>query len=124
VTSTRTTVATLRALFVITSLVAAIAVPARARAENPSNIYPFAAGTIQTIDKSSKVVTLATAKGPLTVALTDRTYIYRGKEKWAADKLQVGDLVKINYYTNDTGKAFVRRLKVGQVDPPAETPAP
>jgi len=118
----RTTVATSRALLLIALLIVVATLPVRA--EDPANIYPFAAGTIQSADKSGRLLTLVTAKGPLTVALTDRTYIYRGKEKWTVDKLRVGDLVKINYYTNETGQAFVRRLKVGQANPPAESLKP
>ncbi len=111
--------ATVRAFLLIASLTVTLTVVVRA--EDPANMYPFAAGTIQTVDKSGKIFTLATAKGPLTVALTDRTYLYRGKEKLTADKLKLGDSVKINYFTNETGQAFVRRLKVSPTNSPPES---
>jgi hypothetical protein len=117
-----TTVVTVRALLLIASLTVALTV--LVRAEDPANIYPFAAGTIQTVDKSGKVFTIITAKGPLTIALTDRTYLYRGKEKLAADKLKIGDSIKINYFTNETGQVFVRRLKVSPTNSPPESPSP
>jgi hypothetical protein len=90
-------------------------------ADDPGNQYPFAAGKIQNVDASGQLLTITTPKGSKTMALTERTYLYRGKEKLTVDKLKIGDPVKINYYTNETGQAFIRRLKVA-VPPGAESP--
>jgi hypothetical protein len=104
-------------LFSVFLLVATAVLPARA--EDLANHYPFAAGTIQKVDPSGQLLTILTPKGSQTLAVTERTYFYRGKEKLTIDKLQIGDAVKINYYTNETGQAFVRRLKVAEAPPPA-----
>jgi Cu/Ag efflux protein CusF len=98
----------LRALLVAVLLL--VLVPAWA--DDPGNHYPFAAGTIQKVDARGKVLTIVTPAGPRTLAVTERTYLFRGKERLTADKLKVGEAVKINYYTNETGQAFIRRLKV------------
>jgi Cu/Ag efflux protein CusF len=91
---------------------AAIIFAASARADDPGNHYPFAAGTIKSVDASGKLLTITTPAGTQTLGVTERTYLFRGKEKLTADKLKVGEVVKINYYTNETGQAFIRRLKV------------
>jgi Cu/Ag efflux protein CusF len=115
-------VATWRVLWATAALTAVVA--GGVRAEDPANIYPFAAGTIKTMDSSGKLLTVVTAKGTRTFGVTERTYIYRGKEKLTSDKLKIGDSVKINYFTNETGQAFIRRLKVQPPLPPEERPAP
>ena len=86
--------------------------------------YPFATGTIQKLDINAKLVTILMPKGSQTMAWTDRTYLYRGKDKLTPDKLKIGDSIKINYYTNETGKAFIRRLKVDRPSPPEERTSP
>lgn len=103
-------------------LIATVALVAgfSASAQETANRYPFAKGTIEKLDATAKTVTLATPSGTRTFALTERTYVYRGKEKLGLDKLKIGDAIKINYYTNETGQAFIRRLKVDQPEPPEE----
>jgi Cu/Ag efflux protein CusF len=97
--------------------------PARlSRAKSAIYRYPFAAGTIEKLDPYTRRIILDTTKGAQTLIVTDRTYLFRGKEKLTFDKLKVGESVKVNYYTNETGQAFIRRLKV-DLPPPAEEPA-
>jgi hypothetical protein len=98
----------LRAFLVVASLL--VLMPARA--DDAGNHYPFAAGTIRKVDASGKLLIIATPAGSQTLAVTERTYLFRGKEKLTVDRLKVGEVVKINYYTNETGQAFIRRLKV------------
>ena len=74
--------------------------------------YPFAKGAIARLDAAAKLITISTADGPQTFAVTDHTYLFRGPDKITLAKLKLGETVKINYYTNETGKALVRRLKV------------
>ena len=110
--------------FLTTSFLFLFTVEGHTYAEDAANRYPFAAGTIQKLDANAKSVTILTPKGPQTLTLTERTYLYRGKEKLTPDKLKIGDLIKINYYTNETGKAFIRRLKVNVPPPPEEDTSP
>ncbi len=109
-----------RALFA-TVLLLAVAPVISGRGEDTVYRYPFAAGTIEKLDPYTRRIVLDTTKGPQTLIVTDRTYLFRGKEKLTFDKLKVGESVKINYYTNETGQAFVRRLKV-DLPPPAGEP--
>ena len=110
--------------FLTTALLFTFAAGGRTFAEDAANHYPFAAGSIQKLDASAKLVTILTPKGPQTLAWTDRTYLYRGKEKISADNLKIGDSIKINYFTNETGKAIIRRLKVASPSPPEDHATP
>lgn len=92
--------------------------------DDPSNHYPFAAGTIQKLDIDAKSLTFLTTNGPQTMTVSDRTYMFRGKDKLTFDKLKVGDPIKINYSTNATGQAVIRRLKVNLPPLPEEHRAP
>jgi Cu/Ag efflux protein CusF len=94
------------------------------RAEDTVYRYPFAAGTIEKLDPHTRRIVLDTTQGQQVMIVTDRTYLFRGKEKLTFDKLKVGESVKINYYTNQTGQAFIRRLKVDLPSPPEEPAAP
>jgi len=115
--------ANLRA-FLTTALLFTSTAGSRTYAEDAANHYPFAAGTIQKLDASAKLVTILTPKGPQTLGFTDRTYLYRGKEKISPDNLKIGDSIKVNYFTNETGKAIIRRLKVAPPSAPEEHAAP
>jgi hypothetical protein len=103
----------LRAFLVIAFVLSLASV----RADDPGNHYPFAAGTIKNVDPSGRLLTITTPAGPQTLGVTERTYLFRGKEKLTADQLKVGEAVKINYYTNETGQAYIRRLKVALPPP-------
>jgi hypothetical protein len=89
-----------------------------ARAEDAANRYPFAKGTIEKLDSAGKEIILKTAIGTRTFEVNDRTYYYRGSEKLTYGKLRVGYPIKLNYYTNETGQAVVRRLKVDTTETP------
>jgi hypothetical protein len=93
-------------------------------AEDPGNHFPFAAGKIERLDAGLRQLIIHTPTGSQTFAVTERTYVYRGKEKLSFEKLRIGDAIKLNYYTNETGHAFIRRIKVDQPPPPEEPPAP
>lgn len=81
--------------------------------------YPFAGGPIVRLDAASKQITLQTGATPKRFTVTDQTYLLNGTERLSFDKLKLGDSVKINYYTNETGQALIRRLKIDH--PPTDT---
>jgi Cu/Ag efflux protein CusF len=83
----------------------------------PSEQYPFASGTIERLDLGSKRLDIKTPKGARSFDVTIRTYIFRGKEKIALDKLKIGESIKLSYYTNELGQALVKRIKVDQPEP-------
>ena len=74
--------------------------------------YPFAGGSIVRLDTSAKQITVKTGPSNTTFIVTTQTYLLNGPEKITFDKLKLGDPVKLNYYTNETGRAFIRRLKI------------
>ena len=84
--------------------------------------YPFAKGVIEKLNVAAGQIILAESDGPLKFAINDRTYLFRGKDKITLDKLKVGEPVKINYFTNETGQAIIRRLKIDLATPEPETP--
>ena len=106
--------------FLITALLLVFTTGVRTLAVEATNQYPFAAGTIQKVDAQTKLVSILTTNGPQLFLMTDRTYIFRDKEKLSFDKLKVGDIVRLSYSTNETGKTIVR-LKIKS---PEQHPAP
>lgn len=97
---------------VFVGVIAVLASVTGLAAEEPSSRYPFAKGTIEKVEVSLKKIIVATPDGSQAFTWTARAYVYRGKEKMSFEKLKVGDMVKMNYYTNETGQAFIRRMKV------------
>jgi hypothetical protein len=71
-----------------------------------------AKGILVKLELNAHRITLKTDQGSRTFALTPRTYIFRGKEKIPADRLVLGEEVKLSFYTNDLGQTLVKRIKV------------
>ena len=74
--------------------------------------YPFARGTLAALDLPAHTIGVNTDAGPQNFLLTPTTYIFRGKQKITPDQLKPGELVKLNYTTNELGQATARRIKV------------
>ncbi len=72
------------------------------------NHYPFAGGKIEALDLVAKQITISSRP----FAVTNTTYLIANGAKITFDKLKVGDPVKLNYFTNTTGQAIIRRLKI------------
>ena len=86
-----------------------------------ANHYPFAAGKIENLDPVAKQITVKTTQGNQPFIVTNSTYLIAGGTRTSFDKLKVGAPVKLNYFTNTTGQAIIRRLKVAPPEP-ADTP--
>ena len=86
--------------------------------------YPFARGDLTKIDTAAQRITVNTDNGERDFTLTPKTYIYRGPQKITADQLKLGELIKLNYQTNETGQAIARRIKVSPIEPGTNAPAP
>ena len=85
-------------------------------AQDPGNHYPFAAGKIDNLDPVTKQITVKTPLGDRLFNVTNTTYLIADGATTSFDKLKVGTLVKLNYFTNTTGQAIVRRLKVAPLE--------
>jgi hypothetical protein len=72
-----------------------------------NTVAPFVRGAIVKLDPKSGELLLKTPKGEHTYWLTPHTYIFRGEEKLAADKLKPGDYLKLRVASN-----LVVRVKV------------
>ena len=90
----------------------AVFIAAASTAQDTTYEYPFAKGMIETVDVVSKRITVNTTAGSRVFIVTDRSFLYRGKEKISVEKLKLGEFIKLNYFTNESGQAVVRRLKV------------
>ena len=84
-------------------------------AEPPS---PQVAGTLTKMDPVRREITLDTKAGPQTFVIAERTFIFRGKEKIALEKIQPGELVKLRFATDKDGRKVARVIKV----PPPPAP--
>jgi Cu/Ag efflux protein CusF len=105
-------------LVVVLVAVAETGEVAGVKTKKPVDAYPFAKGVIEKLDLTSQRITLTTEGGSRVFDLTPATYIFRGKDKLSPDKLKPGDSIKLNYYTNDLGRALIRRIKVDLSGPP------
>ena len=87
------------------------------RAQDPGHNYPFATGTIEKLHSANNQITLKTAAGSKMFFVTTAAYLIDGTAIIPFDKLKLGDLIAINYFTNNTGLAIIRRLKIKHPDP-------
>ena len=86
-------------------------------AQKADNQYPFAAGPITGLDSATKTITIQTPPVARTFSVTNNTYLIAVGAVIPFEKLKVGDPVKLNYFTNQTGQAIIRRLKVVEPTP-------
>jgi Cu/Ag efflux protein CusF len=105
----------MRKIFFVGLLLSSLMTRALAVADNPSP--DRAKGVLVKLEVNARRITLKTDDGLRTFQLTPRTYIFRGKEKLSADKLLLGEEIKLTYYTNDLGQTIVRRIKVAPTEP-------
>ena len=82
---------------------------------------PFAKGVLQAHDLLRRTLTLKTEDGVRTFIYTDRTYIFRGKEKIVPDKLIIGETIAVRFDTDQDGRLLVRRIKAYEVPRPTGT---
>lgn len=94
----------------ITTIFLSLAAAAEQRAAE-SAPHPIAKGPIEAIDAARQQLTIRTKQGTRTFGLTDRTYIFRGKEKITADQLKVGEIIALRYYTDQQGRLLLHRIK-------------
>ena len=80
--------------------------------------YPFAAGPIFRVEPEARQIMIKDGAATRSYFVTDQSYLLDGNTRLSLDKLKPGLPVKLNYYTNDTGRALIRRLKVDH--PPAD----
>ena len=94
-----------------------------ARQQHPS--LPFAKGTLTDIDFRLHTLKLRTVDGVRTFAYTERTYIFRGKDKVAMDNLKVGEIIAVRFNTDKDGVDTVVRIKAyGSPTPEEPSPGP
>ena len=85
-------------------------------AQDPGDKYPFAKGKIEQTDIVAKQIIIKTLLGDRAFTVTNATYLIADKAVTTFDKLKPGMPVKLNYFTNETGQAIIRRLKVVETD--------
>ena len=83
-------------------------------AQDTGDIYPFARAKIEQTDIATKQIVIKTPPGNRAFIVTNATYLIAGGTKTTFDKLKPGMPVKLNYFTNETGQAIIRRLKVAE----------
>ncbi|MCG3147387.1 MAG: hypothetical protein PCFJNLEI_00826 [Verrucomicrobiae bacterium] len=74
--------------------------------------YPFAGGPIVRLNADAKQITIQTGEALRNFVVTNQSHLINRSERITFDKLKIGTPVKLNYYTNETGKAVIRRLKI------------
>jgi len=100
---------------------------ARATAKRRRAQVPFAKGMLTANDLLRRILKIKTEDGVRTFFYTDRTYIFRDKEKITADKLILGEIVAVRFDTDTEGREIVRRIKAYGTStnaPPAKPESP
>jgi Cu/Ag efflux protein CusF len=97
------------------------ATTARAEDAKPEPRAPFTKGPIEKIDLAHKLLTLKTRDRLETFTWTERTYVFRGKEKISVDKLKQGEIVALRFYTDEQGQLVAQRIKAA---PPPQEASP
>ena len=72
---------------------------------------PIAKGELNQVDLLRRQIKLATQDGVRTFDYTDKTYIFRGKEKITADQLKPGEIIAVRFTTDKDGNAVLVRIK-------------
>jgi Cu/Ag efflux protein CusF len=83
---------------------------------------PIAKGVLKQVDLLRHQLKLTTEDGVRTFTYTERTYIFRDKEKITVDKLNRGEIIAVRFDTDKDGNAIVNHIKVQS--PPASTNQP
>jgi len=73
---------------------------------------PIAKGVLKEVDLLRRQLKLTTEDGVRTFTYTERTYIFRDKEKITVDKLNRGEVIALRFDTDKDGNAIVSRIKV------------
>jgi Cu/Ag efflux protein CusF len=107
-----------------TNLVKSSAEIARDEARQRRVKMPIAKGAIKEIDLLRHQVKLMTEDGLRTFNYTSRTYIFRDKQKIAADNLKVGEIVALRFNTDKDGNVLVLRIKARTPSELMEPPSP
>lgn len=83
---------------------------------------PFAKGPIEKIEPFPKQITIHTKTGSRTFTWTDRTIIFRGKQRITAETLKVGETIAIRYDRTTTNPVYIQRIKAAPLPPPPPAP--
>ena len=82
---------------------------------------PFAKGMLQAHDFLRHSLKLKTEDGVRTFTYTDRTYVFRGKDKITPDKLTIGEVIALRFHAGEDGRVIVQRIKAYGIAPPSTT---
>jgi Cu/Ag efflux protein CusF len=85
--------------------------PAREEAKERRARLSIAKGVLKEVDLLRRQLKLTTEDGVRTFTYTERTYIFRDKDKITVDKLKRGEIIAVRFDTDKDGNATVIRIK-------------
>ena len=85
--------------------------PAREEAKEHRASLPIAKGVLKEVDLLRRQLKLAIGDGVRTFTYTEKTYIFRDKDKITVDKLKRGEIIAVRFNTDKDGIATVIRIK-------------
>ena len=97
--------------------------PVREEAKERRARPPIAKGPLKDVDLLRRQIKLMTEDGVRTFTYTEKTYIFRDKEKITVDKLKRGEIIAVRFNTDKDGNATVTRIKA-QGEPPSTNQPP
>ena len=85
---------------------------AREEAKERRARQPIAKGVLKEVDLLRRQLKLAIGDGVRTFTYTEKTYVFRDKDKITVDKLKRGEIIAVRFDTDKDGNATVIRIKV------------
>ncbi|MGA2139168.1 MAG: hypothetical protein ABSH14_09940 [Verrucomicrobiia bacterium] len=85
--------------------------PAREEAKERRARLLIAKGVLKEVDLLCRQLKLTTGDGVRTFTYTEKTYIFRDKDKITVDKLKRGEIIAVRFDTDKDGNAIVIRIK-------------
>lgn len=108
---------------VLTTLLALVLF-ASASAEPPPPHPNRAKGSLHAINLRAGTLSVATKTGTNTFVLTEKTYIFRGKDKIPPAQLKPGEIIALSLYPGADGRLLINRIKAYPLSPASATNAP
>ncbi len=77
----------------------------------PPALTPFAKGILEKVDLANRQLVVQIDGSTHTFHWTDRTYVFRGKEKITPAQLKTNDVVALRVDRGPGGQLMIRRMK-------------
>jgi Cu/Ag efflux protein CusF len=82
-----------------------------AQTDSAPSLIPFTKGVLEKVNLANKQLVVRVEQSSHTFQWTDRTYVFRGKEKISPAQLKTNDVVALRVDRGPGGQLMIRRMK-------------